>query len=160
MKKEDIFQKIKELRIPELENNPELLQQVLSQLEIYSQEKAAEDIDMFQELASDRIANLGEIPIPLTKGESLLFEERFKKVIEQAKESKRKISETDELIKEMIDINDTDLNVDISESSSLRKAMRKVFKKRTNSITYEDYKELLKLRKEISKQEKKDFRGK
>lgn len=160
MRKEDIIAKIKDLKIPEFENNPELLKELIGRIEEESGVAAEEDIDLFRDLAKKRIQNLGNVPIPLTKGESKSFNERVVVVKERIEVTDAKISKAKERVKRMVDSNDQNLKVDISQSSILKKASKNVFGKKKNAITYKDYLELLELRKEAIENEKDSFKVK
>ena len=160
MRREDIIAKLKDLKIPEFENNPELLAELIGKIEQQAEEKANEDVDAFRDLAKRRIQNLDGVPIPLSKEESKTFDDRVKATLGRIKKVNAKIDIAEESIKNIIDKKDESLVVDISESSSLKKATRNVFGKKKNEITYEDYLELLKLRKEAIRSEKKSFKVK
>ena len=160
MRREDIIAKLKDLKIPEFENNPELLAELIGKIEQQAEEKANEDVHAFRDLAKRRIQNLDGVPIPLSKEESKTFDDRVKATLGRIKKVNAKIDIAEESIKNIIDKKDESLVVDISESSSLKKATRNVFGKKKNEITYEDYLELLKLRKEAIRSEKKSFKVK
>ena len=160
MRKEDIIAKIKDLKIPEFENNPELLKELIGRIEEESEVAAEEDIDLFKNLAKERIQNLGNVPIPLTKSESKSFNERVVLVKDRIEITDTKIAKAKERVKDMIDNNNQILKVDISESSILKKASKNVFGKKKNSIEYKDYLELLELRKEAIENEKNSFKVK
>ena len=160
MRREDIIAKLKDLKIPEFENNPELLAELIGKIEQQAEEKANEDVDAFKDLAKRRIQNLDGVPIPLSKEESKTFDNRVKATLGRIKKVNAKIDIAEESIKNIIDKKDESLVVDISESRSLKKATRNVFGKKKNEITYEDYLELLKLRKEAIRSEKKSFKVK
>lgn len=160
MRREDIIAKLKDLRIPEFENNPELLAELIGKIEQQAEEQAAADVDSFQELAKRRIQNLDGVPVPLSKSESKTFDERVKVTLGNIRKVNAKIDTAEESIKKMIDKKDESLTVDISESSVLKKATRNVFGKTKKEITYEDYLELLNLRKEAIRLEKKSFKVK
>lgn len=160
MRREDIIAKLKDLKIPEFENNPELLAELIGKIEQQAEVQAQADVDAFQELAKKRIQNLDGVPIPLSKTESETFDKRVKATLGKIQKVNAKIDIAEQSIRKMIDKKDESLVVDISESSMLRKASKNVFGKRKKEITYEDYLELLKLRKEAIREEKKSFKVK
>ena len=160
MRREDIIAKLKDLKIPEFENNPELLAELIGKIEQQAEVEAAADVDAFKDLAKRRIQNLDGVPIPLSKSESESFDKRVKATLGKIQKVDAKISIAEESIKNMVDKKDESLVVDISESSMLKKASRNVFGKRKTEITYEDYLKLLELRKEAIRAEKKSFKVK
>mgnify|MGYP003626658084 CR=1 FL=1 len=160
MRREDIIAKIKDLKIPEFENNPELLASIIKKMEAEAEKQAEEDVDLFRELAKDRIQRLDQVPIPLTKDESRSFNQRMEKVLMKMDETEAKINSTIQQVKVRIDKKDSNLNVNISKNLRLKKAMKNIFGKKSDTITYSNYLELIELRKESLRKEKESFKVK
>lgn len=158
MRKEDIIAKIKDLKIPEFENNPELLASIIKKMEAEAEKQASEDVDLFRELAKDRVQRLDQVPIPLTKEESKSFNQRMDKVLVKANKVEAKINSTIQQVKAQIDRTDSNLTVNISKNLRLKKAMKNVFGKKSDTITYSNYLELIELRQEYLRKEKESFK--
>lgn len=155
--KEDIIKLIKDLKIPEFENNPEFLKKTISSIDEYSRRQAKGDLDEFRKLANNRIKNIDGIPSPLTKKESLLFDKKLVEVKSKIERIKEKISLAKETISKEVSKEDNHFSLDISKNKSFQIAAKNIFGEDRKEISHEDYLKLIELRNKNSEEEKRSF---
>lgn len=156
-KREDIIKLIKELKIPEFEENPELLKKTIESIEQYSNETAEKDISRFKEIANERIRNIDGVPSPLSKADSAIFDKKLVEVKSKIARIEEKISLAKESIKEQIANEPNHFSLDISKNKSFQIAAKNIFGEKKKEISHEDYLKLLEIRNENSKEEKESF---
>ena len=156
-KKEDIIKLIKELKIPEFEENPELLKKTIDSIEQYSNETAEKDLSRFKEIANERIRNIDGVPSPLSKEDSAIFDKKLVEVKSKIARIEEKIALGKESIKKQIKKETDHFSLDISKNKSFQIAAKNIFGEKKKEISHEDYLRLLEIRNENSKEEKESF---
>ena len=148
---------IKDLKIPEFQNDPEFLLKTISSIDEYSKAKANQDVQAFKDLANKRIRNIDGVPVPLTKKESLIFNKNLIRIKAKIGRIKEKISSVEENLAEAIGKEDVGFSLDISKNKTFQTAARNIFGSDKKELSHEDYLRLVQLRKENSDEEKDSF---
>lgn len=106
-------------------------------------------------------ANSNRIPIPLTEAEAEEADRQIKRVLERIIATRNKINDLRNNIDSEIEaeLNGKELSfiMDISKKPRIRRAIKKLFGEKTNTITYAMYKEMLAAKTQLEKDEIADY---
>lgn len=106
-------------------------------------------------------ANSNRIPIPLTEAEAEEADRQIKRVLERIIATRNKITDLRNNIDSEIEaeLNGKELSfiMDISKKPRIRRAIKKLFGEKTNTITYAMYKEMLAAKTQLEKDEIADY---
>lgn len=100
-------------------------------------------------------------PVPLTEDEAIAADQQIAATIDRIAAARQRLTETRGLIEKAI--NDTNggkelsFKMDISKKQRVKRAIRKLFGKKTDTITFSMYKELLKAKYTLESREIEDF---
>lgn len=102
----------------------------------------------------------GLAPKPLTLEEAKEIIKEKEETIGRIDTTLSLIDELEDLIEKEIEAEKDELNITISNDtkSELKKALRKVFGQKQNTVTYEMYRQLLKAKEEIEESEVEEYR--